>query len=396
MLTKMITNKISSANESTMSEVMDIQNVQVSNQEAVAPVCSTLLPLPTAEDLEKQKEQEEVAVLVEYRVLPETEVPEEEYCFEVKGKGIFPKGDINAIQGKAKAGKTTALLVFLIALLCGQSLQVKSLIKGARVLWLDTEQKLKDVKKIIERALKISGVSNDYIRSHLWLFHFRARSYETLGVDTERLIRHVRPDIVFIDGLVDYVKSFNDEVESKEIIDLLVKMSETYQCTIINVLHENKAISDENMRGHLGSRLMQKGNDILQCKVDKKGIISVSSFLSRHEKMEEFYVGHDKEGNLINVDAKVQEERQRKEIEAKKRKQEQKEAGIQRKLNEVVEVINANGGSILKNDLNEQLQIRWKIDRTGVSRFLNARIKDNKLFEANKIITATPQTTLTF
>ena len=77
-------------------------------------------------------------------------------------------------------------------------------------------------------------------------------------------------------------------------------------------------------------------------------------------------------------------------------RQEQKEAGIQRKLNEVVEVINANGGSILKNDLNEQLQIRWKIDRTGVSRFLNARIKDNKLFEANKIITATPQTTLTF
>ena len=395
MLTYMSIQISSSANESTKRELTDVQNVQVSNQEAVAPV-STLPPLPTAEDLEKQKEQEEIAKLMEYRVLPETEVPEEECCFEVKGEGIFPKGDINAIQGKAKTGKTTALIVFLVALFRGEFLQVKSLIKGARILWFDTEQKLKDVKKIIERAQKISGVSNDYIRSHLWLFHFRSRSFETLGDDTEKLIRHVRPEIVFIDGLVDYVQSFNDEVESKNIIDRLVNMSETYQCTIVNVLHENKAISDENMRGHLGSRLAQKCNDTLQCKVDKKGNISVSSALSRHEKMEEFCVGHDKDGNLIDVDAKVQEERQRKEIETKKRKQEQKEAEIQRKLNEVLEVINANGGSILKNELNEKLQKRWKIDRTGVSRFLNQQIKEKKLFEANKTITTTPQTTLTF
>ena len=376
---------ILNADKSGMSEVTGVQNAQVSNG---------LPPLPTWEELQERNAREEVEDLMEFRVLPETEVPEEEFCFEVKGEGIFPKDDIHAIHGKAKTGKTTILQILLAALFCGRIFKVKALIKMARILWIDTEQKLKHVKKIIERSKLMSKVDDDYIREHLWLFHFRRRTYETLCDDTEKLIRYVKPDIVFIDGIVDYVHSFNDEVESKDIIDKLINMSEAYHCSIVNVLHENKSPDDESMRGHLGARLQQKGNDILQCKIDTEEIITVSSPCSRHAKMTNWSIRYDAEGNIVDADIQHQLNEQQKKAIKDARNQAKKEKLENERTEIAVQIVRNNGGEIERTELKEKLMEKLHLEKSTCQSIIRYSLERGALKEEKKGVISIPEETI--
>lgn len=55
--------------------------------------------------------------------------------------------------------------------------------------------------------------------------------------------------------------------ESSNVISTLMKASE--ECTaIVNVLHTNKGKEDSNMRGHLGTELLNKCSRCMEVKKD--------------------------------------------------------------------------------------------------------------------------------
>ena len=91
---------------------------------------------PSAEEQTKEQLRQ---VLRETRIRTDTEVPPEEYSLEVDGKGIFALRDIHAVKAKQKAGKTTALKVFIAALLKGGMFRVNSLLEKPGILFFDTE-----------------------------------------------------------------------------------------------------------------------------------------------------------------------------------------------------------------------------------------------------------------
>ena len=127
-------------------------------------------------------------------------------------------------------------------------------------------------------------------------------NYETLLGDTRMLIERVQPQVVLVDGVVDYVASFNDEMLSRQLINELMLMAQDYHCAIVCVLHENKASDDENMRGHLGTVLAQKAGTVLQCHKSKQGIITVSCPDSRHGAMPEWSICYDAQGHMHDAD----------------------------------------------------------------------------------------------
>ena len=227
------------------------------------PVQEKAVVQPTKEKVESDRILEEMKSL---RIKSDTVLPPEQPILSIDGIPIFEQGDVAAIKGKQKEGKTTVLKVIVGAWLNGSLFRLKSEKEGTKVLWLDTEQKQNDVRQIIYDLIQMTGLPPEYIDSHFMLYTVRKLSHKLLLDRTELLISSYKPDVVIIDGIVDYIESFNDEASSHALINQLIVICDKYHCSIITVLHENKTSEDHNMRGHLGTMLAQKAATVLRCK----------------------------------------------------------------------------------------------------------------------------------
>lgn len=363
------------------------------NNDFVNDIVGEALSQPTDEE---QKRAERLALLEGMRIMTSTEVPQEEPSLSVDGVGFFALDDIHAVKAKQKQGKTTALKICLAALLKGEMFRVKSELNEPQVLWLDTEQKAADVKLIISDVKRMTGIDDAYIDTHLWLYPLRKMNYETLMDDTRLLIDKHQPQVVIIDGVVDYVASFNDEVLSRQLIHDMLVLCEEKHCAIVNVLHENKAADDSNMRGHLGTVLSQAAGTVLQCNKSRQGIITVSCSDPRHGSTPPWSFRFDADGNIVDADAMRQEEQQKARELRQQKKQAEKEQVEKVRLEAAIGIIRSQGGSVRRNTLTESLEAKLNLKRPAVSKFLTKMIHEKKLFEADKTITETPETVMIF
>jgi len=366
---------------------------QVFNLKAVEDIVSAAAQMTTAEE---QSRQERLALLRGLRITTQTVVEPEQYALSVDGVGFFAMDDIHGLKSKQKAGKTTVFKVCTAAMMGGGQFRVKSELTEATVLWLDTEQKPADVKAIIDDVCSLSGKDAEYIDEHLKLFQLRKMNYETLISDTRLLIEDTLPQVVLIDGVVEFVASFNDEQTSRKLIKDLMMLAEEFHCAIVCVLHENKAADDQNMRGHLGTVLSQKAGTVLQCQKDTGGVITVSCPDSRHGQMPEWSIRFDSDGHIIDADLmRLQTQQAKREENAAKRKAEQEQL-LQQRLDIAQRITAERGGSIPRKELTKKMEEQTQLDRSTVSRFISKMVADGKLFEANKTITLTAQTACPF
>ncbi len=234
---------------------------QVNNQaQTVNNIVGEAVAQPSAEEQTKEQLRQ---MLSETRIRTDTDVPPEEYALSVDEKGIFALRDIHAIKAKQKAGKTTTLKVFIAALLLGMMFRVKSLLEKPRIVFFDTEQSRTDTKLILEDVAQMTGLPAEVIDSQVSLHSLRRIDQEQLLPLLEVALEDEKPQVVMLDGIVEFVASFNDETESKQLIKDLLKLSDRHNCAIVCVLHTNKADEDHNMRGHLGTMLAQKSATVL-------------------------------------------------------------------------------------------------------------------------------------
>ena len=327
---------------------------------------------PTKKSIESKRRIDDLNKL---RITTETEIPPTKAVISVDDVPFFEMGDIGAVKAKAKAGKTTMLKVIVAALLKKTMFRLKSELKEPKVLWIDTEQKQEDVKQILNDVKQLTGMDNRYIDSHLKLYSVRTLSYKTMLEDTELLISTYRPDVVIVDGLVDFVESFNDEAQSHILINSLIKMSDDYKCAIINVLHENKSSEDHNMRGHLGTILSQKAGTVLQCKKDNNDVITVSCSDSRHRAMPDWKIRYDEYGNIIDAEGK---QLTRSQLEK------------QRRIGIMMNIIQENGGEITRQELTSKLIESFGLNRSTVSNFITEQLK-SKLCMVDDMVKIQPE-----
>lgn len=334
-------------------------------------IVSEAVNQPSADE---QAKAERMELLWGLRIKSDTVVEPEQYVLSVDGVGFFAQDDVHGLKSKQKAGKTTVLKVCSAALMSEQVMRVKSEMDHPVVLWLDTEQKPADVKAIVDDVKQLSGVSDDYLDEHLFLFPLRKMNYETLLNDTRLLIEQVQPQVMLVDGVVDYVASFNDEVLSRQLIHDLMMLAQEHHCAIVCVLHENKASDDENMRGHLGTVLAQKAGTVLQCHKSKQGIITVSCPDSRHGAMPEWSICYDAEGRLHDANEQHRLEVEKERMNKKERQQLEKEQREKERVNMALTAIHERGGCISRKELTEQLIDLFGVKRPTVATFISSQL----------------------
>lgn len=225
-------------------------------------------------------------------------VNEPKYLFSIGGISTIPAGELIGVKGKAKQGKSQFEYVLIAVMLSGRSKgSIRPLQQQYKSLLFDTEQSKVSLKKCCQRALKYANLPIDKNNICFKPFFLRPLSIEERRNVIEDAIKGEHPDIIFIDGVRDLLHDFNSLEESGNLIQWLLQLTAEYGCTIVSVLHQNKAKEDGNMRGHLGTELLNKLTDCFEVsKKDGKFIVTCTD--SRNVPCSDFAFSIDAEGNF--------------------------------------------------------------------------------------------------
>lgn len=215
---------------------------------------------PTAEEL---KEIGQVQDLEPYRLDPAKEWDAIQYSFTQNGIGMAPRGDIHVVKAPQKNGKTFLLTLMMGAMLKGEYLGLKCEIENPKILFIDTEQHPRNTQLVYRRICRIAGIDGHTKHEQVEFLHMRGSQVEEIRHAMLQMIVLWKPDVVYLDGLVDLVVDPNDQAESKAYITEMSRLAMKYNVSIWSVLHVNPGT--EKMRGHLGTIMAQKASDVLQC-----------------------------------------------------------------------------------------------------------------------------------
>ena len=362
------------------------------NNHLVNDIVGEAVCQPTNEEQQREERRQQLAKM---RVMSTTEVEPEAPALTVDGVGLFALSDIHALKGKQKCGKTTALKVCLSALMQGRQFRVQSGLQQPRVLYLDTEQKQSDVKLIVTDTIQLTGLSADYVDRHLQVYALRRRDFNLLLDDMRLLISDFQPQVVVVDGIVEFVASFNDEAMAKQLIHDLLCLSEEHRLAMVCVLHTNKADDDHNMRGHLGTMLAQKSGTVLECK-KLDGVITVTCSDARHQEMPEWSIMFDQEGRIVDADEQRRQALEQRKGEQMLKRQEALEKEKQERLEQCLRILTDKGGVVSRKQLTEILVRVLNRKRPTVATYITEWLKDGSIVEVNGMIQVSNDLALPF
>lgn len=212
------------------------------------------------------------------------------YTLSWQGVKFAPLGGIHNITGQSGNGKTMTIAQFMATILCGEFGQLKyelsEEIPNPRVLYIDTEMEKDNTIAVKNRVLTMAGRDihqkyDDFVVVMLRDVNeipVRDKSGQPV-VDKQGRIVYVNPAIVrwratlkaisqfkptavFIDGLLDVVADFNDNIECQSLIFKCMKVAVRYDISLWCILHQNPG--GDKLVGHLGSFLERKVTDVIQ------------------------------------------------------------------------------------------------------------------------------------
>ena len=308
----------------------------------------------------------------EYAINPDVDYPEPEYVIEIGGTPTLPKGNLIALSAKWKNGKTF-LCDILTAVFLGTErfAGCRTLFSQGKVSFYDTEQAETDtsrIRKVID-AMTPEGRHHDYD-----VYCLRPLNIDRTGEDGDELTRyefisqtiaHDHPDLVVIDGIADLIYNYNDVVESQSIVNQLAAIANEHNCCIVVVMHQNKGRQDKNMKGHLGTMLLQKCSDVFN--VEKCGSVFVASHtVSRHRNCED--IAFKLDANAVPMDAVADRQRQ-----------------VESKLREMLACAVPEDGTPVKRSVAaERLVENYPFKRAKAYHLLNDFIKRGWLVEVDR------------
>lgn len=229
---------------------------------------------------------EEMINLDRFRITSESEIQPKEYTMEFLGRPCFPRKDLSVFAGVAKTGKTFVTSMLMAAATTSEDepsvLALKRIRKEPlKVMWYDTEQSLETTKEImVKRIAKMVG--GTFPDTQFFVFNVRAMTSEERNKMLGVAIESYRPDIVIVDGIADLLSDINDGPKAIELISELLRLADKNNCNITVNIHLNRSGEKSNLRGWLGSMLLQKAFEVFNCaKVFKTDVLSVELFMSR-------------------------------------------------------------------------------------------------------------------
>ena len=242
--------------------------------------------------------------LEDRRITPEKEIPPMEFLFELFNKPCFPRGELVAMTGKAKSGKTFMSTILMEKCLSGEGSDFIPCLRRVsdeplRAMWFDTEQSEESTQDILRNRL-IPMVSSSPVQTtptpprsalplgsaknlggeFLDVFNVRGEFWQERLPLLEAAIGRFQPDLVILDGIRDLTDDINDGVKAQQVIERLMHMASARHCCIVCIMHQNKAQEDRSMRGWLGTELKNKSFETYEC-YKRDSVFSVKQCASR-------------------------------------------------------------------------------------------------------------------
>lgn len=226
---------------------------------------------------------------------PSQPPPPDELCLTLGDYPAGARGNLTALQGKSKVGKSAVVSAIIGAALrgnkdgpaterpllplgTGDTLAFKwTGDSGGAVIHFDTEQSRADWHALVQRGLKRGNVSyTDELVSIPLVSFKRSERLKLLRLVLEHERREKGSiDLVVLDGVADLCASPNDETEALELVAHLHALADEFRTMLVCVLHENPSTADGKTRGHLGSELNRKAFSNLR--MDKDVEIGIST-----------------------------------------------------------------------------------------------------------------------
>lgn len=207
------------------------------------------------------------------------------YTMEREGVPFADVGELHIISGKPGNGKTGLMSQLEAATLGGQfgktvCRQVGHIQRDeqgnvindddnrpvyqprpVRILHIDTEQGKDDTIAFKNRVISMSGIDLQEAKEHFFIL--RLRDTETAKDRWRKILKaiwQVGPTDIFLDGMLDIVEDYNDQVECQPIIRKCMMLATHYDTSLWAVLHENPMV--DKLVGTLGSITQRKVSEI--------------------------------------------------------------------------------------------------------------------------------------
>jgi hypothetical protein len=207
------------------------------------------------------------------------------YTMEREGVPFADVGELHIISGKPGNGKTGLMSQLEAATLGGQfgktvCRQVGHIQRDeqgnvindehnrpvyqqrpVRILHIDTEQGKDDTIAFKNRVISMSGIDPQEAKEHFFIL--RLRDTETAKDRWRKILKaiwQVGPTDIFLDGMLDIVEDYNDQVECQPIIRKCMMLATHYDTSLWAVLHENPMV--DKLVGTLGSITQRKVSEI--------------------------------------------------------------------------------------------------------------------------------------
>lgn len=199
------------------------------------------------------------------------------YTMERGGIPFADIGELHIISGKPGHGKTGLMSQLMTTILCGRHgstlrHDVPHKVRGEDgtfkekmvpnvLLYIDTEQGEDDTIAIKNRVCSMAGL--DYTKPSEQFYILRLRETEEAADRWRKILKAIytlKPTDIFLDGMLDIVRDYNDQAECQPIVRKCMMLATYFDASLWAVLHENPLV--DKLVGTLGSITQRKVSEI--------------------------------------------------------------------------------------------------------------------------------------
>jgi hypothetical protein len=212
----------------------------------------------------KKKDDEAIVIQLQQRKYdPNKPPPTEQVVFIIESKNIGTLQNFITITGLQKSGKTRYLSAMIAAGLMNTDIfgmRIHLPENKRRIAYFDTEQGDYDFYRTMDGIRMFC--QSDKLPANFDSYNLREDEPREIVWMIEKYLQ-INSDcgLLVIDGILDLIESFNDEAESKRLINTLKKITKVYNLLALLTLHKGKTTA--NTLGHLGSMADRAAQSVL-------------------------------------------------------------------------------------------------------------------------------------
>lgn len=209
--------------------------------------------------------------LAQRKYNPDFIPPKDQVVFLINELPIGVIQNFIILSGVAKAGKSTFLAAAISsAFMPGDMFGMKFKFPEGRrkIAYFDTEQSEYDFFRQVNKIKNFAGING----LPEWADFYSVREdnpSEIRALIQTYLENNPECPIVIIDGILDLIFDYNNEVESRKLVNWFKKLTKIYNCLFIGVLHQGKGLGNQTL-GHLGSNCDRWASSTLEVVKDKE------------------------------------------------------------------------------------------------------------------------------